>query len=573
LFNRGNQVVRVALTEAGQPNVEIVKAAGLASEFEFVARLMTWATNRNNPELLQTVCSEAQARLISECPVFLDALPRLILVTTCPVLVAGPDGTLRQVTGYDSGSGVFAGGAPVPDIPIGEAVQLLQDMLADFRFASESDHSRALAALITPALLHGGLLRGRAPLDLGEADASQSGKGFRNKLTAAVYNARLAVITQKKGGVGALEESLSRKLLSGASFVSIDNLRGLVDCPALESLATEDSFHCRVPYGDGEVDPRRIFVMLTSNRAETTKDLSNRSAVVRILKQPADYVFRTYPSGTILDEIRAHQPRYLGAVFAVVKAWWAAGRQRTSEVRHDFREWTQTLDWICQTIFGTCPIMEGHGETQIRIATPVLCWLRGVALVVKRKGRCGQWLRTSDIIELLEDEPDSDIPGLREDADLTDPQTRSSVLQACGRRLKLCFREDALVIDGIAMRRRVVPVQRRAEYCGPRDTPEYCFGEPAPPSCGSAPHDVLGNAPGCNCPRPDPPLTAPELGPDEPHIRPEKPDASPSFQTITNACSVNAHTEENASVRGVSASGTGDPVSTSSVVGWKLRHA
>ncbi len=558
VFNRGGQVVRVALTEAGQPLVQPVKPAGLASAFESVARLVQWVNNRNGGELVPAVCYETQAKLIGECAGFIDALPRLILVTACPVLVAGPDGKIRQVAGYDPASGIFAGGALVPEIPLDEAVRLLHEILADFRFASEGDRARAMASMITPALLHGGLLHGRAPLDLGEADDSQAGKGYRNKITAAIYNARIAVITQKKGGVGALEESFSRQLLRGSNFISIDNLRGSIDCPALESFATEDSFHARAPYGDAEIDPTRVIVMLTSNKAEVTRDLANRCSCVRILKQPVGFAFRMFANGTILDEIRAHQALYLGAVFAVVRAWWAGGCQRTADVRHDFREWAKTLDWICRTILGTCPIMDGHGETQIRIATPVLGWLRGVALVVKRKGRCGQWLRTSDMLDLLEDEPCVDIPGMREDADLTDQQTRSSVLQACGRRLKQCFKHDALVIDGIAVRRRIVQVQRQVGYGGLKETPEYCFGEPTPTNGDD--------------PLPDPALIEPELAPDKPHSRPDAPDRTPP-STIMTLSAFNMHVETNGAVRGVSAPSAGDPVLTSAAFGWRLRGA
>ena len=50
------------------------------------------------------------------------------------------------------------------------------------------------------------LLGGRAPIDLGEADASQSGKGYRNKLTAAIYAQTVRTVTQQRGGVGSMEE-------------------------------------------------------------------------------------------------------------------------------------------------------------------------------------------------------------------------------------------------------------------------------------------------------------------------------------------------------------------------------
>ena len=77
------------------------------------------------------------------------------------------------------------------------------------------------------------------------------------------------------------------------------------------------------------IDPRRVCVMFTSNKADLTKDLANRCSCVRIMKQPEEYVYRTFSEGDLLARVRAQQPRYLGAVFAVVKAWYAAGKPRT----------------------------------------------------------------------------------------------------------------------------------------------------------------------------------------------------------------------------------------------------
>ncbi len=88
-----------------------------------------------------------------------------------------------------------------------------------------------------------------------------------------------------------------------------------------------------------EVDPRRVVVQFTSNKADITIDLANRSSCVRILKQPDGYRFREYPEGGILDHVRANQPLYLGAVFAVVKAWHVAGKPHTDTTGHDFRAW------------------------------------------------------------------------------------------------------------------------------------------------------------------------------------------------------------------------------------------
>jgi hypothetical protein len=71
-----------------------------------------------------------------------------------------------------------------------------------------------------------------------------------------------------------------------------------------------------------------------------------RESNPHISKQPAGYKFATYPEGNILARVKAQQVRYLGAIFRIIKEWQDRGCPRTAENRHDFVEWTQSLNWI-----------------------------------------------------------------------------------------------------------------------------------------------------------------------------------------------------------------------------------
>jgi hypothetical protein len=224
---------------------------------------------------------------------------------------------------------------------------------------------------------------------------------------------------------------------------------------------------------DVEIDPARVVIMFTSNSAEITRDLSNRCCAIRIRKHAAYYTFSQFPEGDILDHIQANQPLYLGAVFAVVRAWHAAGKPKSQETRHDFRVWVQTLDWICQNLLGTVPIMEGHRETQQRMTNPALTWLRDVALAVVRAGENDKWLRAHNLLDIVS-QSDVPVPGLRDDADPEDETTRNRALQSMGRRLSKCFESDTLTLDGIQIDRQ----DRHDEQYRP--TREYRFTQQNP---------------------------------------------------------------------------------------------
>jgi len=342
-YIRGGALVSLGRDEKGILILKVIKPAALASLFESVACLKELTKDHANFIEVPAICTEQDAKLILHAAAFQAAIPPIRVLTRCPVLIER-DGKLVQVCGYDRASGIYAAGEPAPDVPLDEAVALLDEMMAEFRFATPADRARALAAITTPSLVFGGHLRGRAPIDLGEADQSQSGKGYRNKVTAAIHGCIVKTVTQMQGGVGSLEETFNTALVRGYNFVSLDNVRGAVNSPAIESFMTEDSYQARVPYQPSvEIDPRRVIVQMTSNKADVTIDLANRSSCVRILKQEEGHLFREYPEGNLLQHVQANQPKYLGAVFAIVRAWHAAGKPRTRETRHDFRPWAQTL--------------------------------------------------------------------------------------------------------------------------------------------------------------------------------------------------------------------------------------
>ncbi len=455
-FIRGGAVVKLSKDPDGLPVLDDVKHATLSSDFETVAILckLDGTDDAGQPKLKPATCPEQTAKMIATSTAFRESMPPINVLTRCPVQVER-GGSLVQVAGYDRESGIYAAGKPADPVSVDEARRLLHETLKDFKFATRADLARALAAMITPALVFGGLLRGRAPVDLGEADSSQTGKGYRNKLTAALYSQSVKTVTQQKSGVGGLEESFNTALIRGANFIALDNIRGRIDSPAFESFLTEDSYSARMPYREPvEIDPRRVVIMFTSNKADVTPDLANRSSCTRILKQVDGYTFATYPEGDILEHVRANQARFLGAVFSIVKAWYDAGRPRTTESRHDFRPWAQTLDWITRNLLDAGPLLDGHRETQARMTNPVLNWLRDVALEVIRAKQSGAWLRAGDLVDLIS-ETGIETPGLSEHGDLADPNTRKAAQQATGRKLGLCFRAgDTISLDGMQIERR-----------------------------------------------------------------------------------------------------------------------
>ena len=317
LYNRGNAVFCVTRDNNGAM-LTALSSQRACSEFELVSTLLKIGQSG----LEKTISSPATAKTLLSSSTFLNSIPKINLVTNSPVILKNEDNTCRVVNSYDAKSGILSTGVPAEEVPLDEAIKMLNNLLSDFNFQGAGDKSRALAALLTPALVSGKVLDARAPIMMLQADKSQSGKGFFTKLLGAVYNELPSTVAQRTGGVGSIDENFDAALTLGRPVIVIDNLRGKLNSPQMEAFMTADIYSARIPYSEpATIDPRRYFIMATSNNFDLTPDMANRSCFIRIRKQKRTYSYQTFPEGNILRHIKANQPKYLGAVFAVVKEW------------------------------------------------------------------------------------------------------------------------------------------------------------------------------------------------------------------------------------------------------------
>ena len=463
VFTRGGAVVTLDESQA-EACLRTVEAAAFRSLLERYGRPYSHRSGEDGQTVLKpSLCpaDTATALLASEGRF---VLPEITAVSPCPVITfdAGRSEIVLAGKGWSAAGGgvLVTGGELPPEITFVEAVKNLRALLADFDFASPGDLSRAFASLISPALVAGGHLTGQAPLDIAEADESQSGKTFRFKLIGTLYRTAPALVSQSTGGVGSLDETIKAKLVDGRSLIVIDNIRGRLGSQWLESALTANGrVACRLPHKPTvDVDVRRVSFGLTSNGAEATIDLANRSVITRIRKRPASFQFSQWPEGDLLAHVQANQPLYLASVFAVVTHWIEAGRPTTNESRHDFRHWTRPLDWIVQAC-GLVALLDGHELAKARVASPELSWIRQVANHLKQRGANTTELTASELAEAAA-EADLAIPGGRPDLELDD------LSRLVGRVMARVFKAaESVQLDGGLTIKRVVSYdyERRTE--------------------------------------------------------------------------------------------------------------
>lgn len=416
VYRRGEAVCCIDRDSDGSFISVVLQPKRACSEFERVAELgkkKKIKDGNENDGFERDICSTDIASKILSSRRFLDSIPKINLITNVPVILDGRNNTCRIITSYDEASGIFPKGNKVADVSLEDALVRLHEVIADFHYQTGGDRSRAIAAMLSPALVAGGVLKANCPIMMLEADKSQSGKGYFTKLLGAIYKEIPVTVAQRSGGVGSFDESFDAAVSRGHQFIVMDNIRGKLNSPQIESFMTSPKHTVRVPYsGPLEIDPKRYFIMATSNNFELTNDLANRSNIIRIFKREEGYHYHSYEEGDILRHIEAQQPEYLGAVFAIIKEWVRLGKPVMLTTKHDFRDWCGALDWIVQNICKEAPLMEGHKEAQAVAVYPEVNWVKNIYSVTRDLGDLEKQLTAYEIAERCE-VGDVELPGAR----------------------------------------------------------------------------------------------------------------------------------------------------------------
>ena len=362
-----------------------------------------------------------------------EHLPPIRQLANCPILTAS--GEVLAKGYHDHAGGTYISQGREPDhVPLEVAKNALMELLVGFAFVTESDRSRALASLISPALKMGGHIVDDFPVDVAEANLSQSGKTYRLKLVPRLYAELPSAVTSAKGGVGSVDELIAGALIKGRPFIILDNFRGRLDSTILEeAIRGVGWLTCRAFKSCAEVDTSPFIWQISTNGAEFTRDLANRAIITRIRKHADGHVFKTFPTGDLLSHVEANQTFYLGAIFSVIREWMKNGCPKTDESRHDFRGWCQVMDWIVQTIFQMPPLLDGHREEQARTANPALKWLRDVCHAANASKQLGRDLNTSELARIADD-AGVEFPG--------NPASQEKPAPRAGKLLGRLFRES-----------------------------------------------------------------------------------------------------------------------------------
>ena len=269
-----------------------------------------------------------------------------------------PDGSLMQIPGYDSATGMFGvfkqGEFSVPDLPTladaQAALEVIKEPLTEFSFASETDRSTALAAILSatvrPSLSHAPMVHVRAP-------AVGSGKSYLCELITAFATPQRGTPTTVPADDEECRKLLLAELLRGPAVIEFDNLTSdLLAHKSLCTTLTSEFFSGRIlgVSKTATVSTRTLFLS-SGNNVGPVHDMARRCVTINLDPGCEVPAARTFTRPDLVREVLSQRGRYVSAALTILRAWVVAGRPKSQcKSLAGFGDWSdlcrQPLLWL-----------------------------------------------------------------------------------------------------------------------------------------------------------------------------------------------------------------------------------
>ena len=291
---------------------------------------------------------------------FLSGLPKVARIATARLPVMRENGVIELLpSGYDRASLTLT--LPQCDydvaLPMSGAKEVIDELLSEFPFADDGrSKSVAVAAII--GLFGAGLLGTTIlrPVFIYLANAEGAGKTLLAKCAISPTHGLVRTDGDLKDKAETAKELLAA-VIEARPYILFDNCKRHLDSPYLEAFVTSVIWSGRI-LGVSKMfaGENLVTAFLTGNGRTVSPDMRRRSLFVELFmehERAEDREFRR-----VLDDaaLLAMRPRILGALWALVRDWDAAGRPKPSRTHTAFPRWSEIIGGIVEHAEYGCPL-------------------------------------------------------------------------------------------------------------------------------------------------------------------------------------------------------------------------
>lgn len=290
-------------------------------------------------------------------------LPILDRIVTAPVF--SPSGVLQTSEGYHPEAKTYyaaSKGLVIPDVVLKPGEEeldrarelILDNLMADFSFAKQSDRAHALALLLLPFARD--LIAGPTPMHIIDANIQGAGKTLLASAASMPFTGGQGAIPT---GFPTSEEEMSKTILAllaeGRTHVNFDNVVSRMSSAHLALAITANNYTQR-KLGVSETlsPPVRCVWMATANQATGDTDVIRRSIHIRLVSKvenPHLIPIDTWKHFPLKDWVSSHRGELIWACLTFVQKWIAEGMVRRRASFGDFGDWAGVIGGILDAVY------------------------------------------------------------------------------------------------------------------------------------------------------------------------------------------------------------------------------
>jgi hypothetical protein len=246
------------------------------------------------------------------------------------------DGSLMKEAGYDPDTGMFGVFDTrkflIPDEPTWEEAELaliiLNELLDEFWFATPTDRSAALSAMLTaairPSLAYALMFHVRA-------HTVGSGKSYLCALITAFATPQRGTPTTFPADDEECRKLLLAEFLRSPAVIEFDNVTGdILPHKTLCTALTSEYITGRILglSKTATVSTRTLFIS-SGNNVSPIKDMTRRCISINLNPEVEIPAARIFKRPNLITEVLQERERYVSAALTIIRAWIIAGKPRT----------------------------------------------------------------------------------------------------------------------------------------------------------------------------------------------------------------------------------------------------
>lgn len=360
IFWRNRSLHRIDFDADGRPGIVPITEGNLSVALKEAVRFVSTSRDRGEVEVLPP--KFVHTDILSQ-PEY-SAFPPLDGTITAPTFAA--DGTLCTKPGYHPATRKYFHSPAILNVPnmgLPEARSLLiENLLCDFPFDDDASRAHAVALTLLPFAKN--MISGLCPLHLVDAPTAGSGKTLLVKACAFPFLGAGVVSMTAPSDEAEWRKEVFSMMAIAPSHVLIDNVRGVLQSPMLESVLTSEESQQRQLGTNSMATYKNVSIWsATSNNAEVGGDLLRRSVQIRLDPQTENPSEREgFKHSDLLAWAKQNRGRLVGACVAIVQAWIDAGKPKYTARRvGSFEAWGEVMGSILQ-VAGVPGFLENRTE-------------------------------------------------------------------------------------------------------------------------------------------------------------------------------------------------------------------